>query len=148
MEIYTILVHLHSLLRWIFLLAMVIAIVASLNGKGGFKIAGVGMLQASLWTMVTAHLQLILGLILYFISPKVVFEASSMSNSVLRFFLVEHILVMIIAIVLVTIAHLKAKRRVEPLRQRRVILIYFIISLILILSRIPWPFMNYGGGWI
>jgi hypothetical protein len=148
MEAYTILVHIHSILRWALLVFLIIGILTALNKNGNYMFLGIRLRQVSLWTMATAHLQLVTGFILYFISPKVVFEASSMSNNVLRFFLVEHILVMIIAIILVTIAHLKAKRRVDPIRQRRVILIYFIISFMLILSRIPWPFMNYGGGWI
>jgi hypothetical protein len=97
--------------------------------------------------MLTAHIQLVSGLVLYFISPKVIFDASYMKNAVIRFFLVEHILVMIIAIILITIGYVRSKRISEPRKQRRIILIYFIISLLLILSRVPWPFLNYGGAW-
>jgi hypothetical protein len=148
MSFYAILIHLHSVLRWALLLFLILAIVLSFFKSDEKKFLGVRMMPAALITMIFAHLQLVFGLILYFISPKVIFDASSMGNDVLRFFLVEHILVMLIAIVLITIGYMIAKRRPEVNRKARSVLVYFIISLVLILSRIPWPFMQYGGGWV
>jgi hypothetical protein len=61
---------------------------------------------------------------------------------------VEHILVMLIAIALVTIGYIKAKKATDPRKRNNKILVFFFIALILFLSRIPWPFLGYGGGWI
>jgi membrane protein DedA with SNARE-associated domain len=95
-----------------------------------------------------AHIQLIIGLVLYFTSPKVVFEASSMSSPLLRFFLVEHISLMIIAIILITVGYAKSKRITDIRKKNRTIVIYYAISLVLILAAIPWPFRNLGAGWV
>jgi FlaA1/EpsC-like NDP-sugar epimerase len=105
-------------------------------------------LRPAMWSMVMAHLQLIFGLVLYIISPKVVFSGESMRDPVLRFFLVEHILVMLMAVTLITIGYIRAKKAVDLSKRNSNLLLYFIISLLLILSRIPWPFLSYGGKWI
>jgi len=55
---------------------------------------------------------------------------------------------MLIAIALITIGYIKAKKAVDLAKQNRRILVFFIIALVLVLSRIPWPFMQYGGGWV
>lgn len=146
MEIYQILVHLHSVLRWALLLFVIVAIfyAARASSRG----SGVMSLQPALWSLVMAHLQLVIGLVLYFISPKVIFEGASMQNPVYRFFLVEHSLVMVIAIALITIGYIKARRSTELKKKKNSLLIYFVIALLLMLSRIPWPFLNYGGNWI
>ena len=148
MDIYHLLVHLHSVLRWVLLLFVVMAIILSFPIKSGASRPGFNNLKAALWAMSTAHLQLILGLVLYFISPKVVFDTASMKNPVMRFFLVEHILVMLIAIALITIGYISGKKKTDISKRNRLIVVYFLISLILILSRVPWPFLGYGGGWI
>jgi membrane protein DedA with SNARE-associated domain len=96
--------------------------------------------------MTFMHLQLIIGLILYFISPKVIFSGSSMSDPILRFFLVEHISLMLIAVVLITVGYVKTKK-IEGVKKYRTILIYYVISLLLILASIPWPFRDLGGKW-
>ena len=148
MSFYIFLVHLHSILRWFLLAFIVMAIILSFSKKNGAPGRGFSSLAAGLWSMAIAHIQLIIGLVLYFISSKVIFDASTMKSPVLRFYTVEHILVMLIAIVLITIGYVKAKRAAEPGKRNRTLLIYFIIALLLILSRIPWPFLGYGGGWI
>jgi membrane protein DedA with SNARE-associated domain len=93
------------------------------------------------------HLQLVLGLVLYFISPKVIFDASSMKNGMYRFFLVEHIALMVIAVILVTIGYVRSDRTDQDLKQHKQILIYYGIAFILILIAIPWPFRGFGSGW-
>jgi len=148
MDFYTILVHLHSILRWILLISLLSAIFIAFSKKPTGLLAGPNGLRPALWALITAHIQLILGLVLYFTSSKVVFDATSMKNPVLRFFLVEHLLVMLIAIVLITIGYVKAKKAGDLSKRHRNILVYYIIALILILSRIPWPFLDYGGGWL
>jgi len=93
------------------------------------------------------HLQLVLGLVLYFISPKVVFDASSMKVSLLRFYLVEHIGLMIIAVILITIGYVKSDRTADEIKKYKHVVVYYSIALVLILASIPWPFRGLGAGW-
>ncbi len=84
-------------------------------------------------------------LILFFMSSKVQFSGSMMGNSLLRFFTVEHSLLMIIAIILITMGYSRAKKAPKPFN---VIFNFYVIALILILIGIPWPFREaLGAGW-
>lgn len=140
---YNILIHTHSGLRWLLLLFLIWAIIQAARKAG----PAAGKPFAALMTLIFTHIQLIIGLVLYFTSPKVVFAGSSMQSSVLRFFLVEHIALMLIAVVLITVGYVKAKKAVTAAARHRSILIYYAISLLLILVSIPWPFRNLGAGW-
>jgi membrane protein DedA with SNARE-associated domain len=70
-----------------------------------------------------------------------------MKDTVLRFYLVEHIALMLVAIILITVGYVKAKKKSDPVKKNRTILIYYAIGLILILVSIPWPFRGLGAGW-
>lgn len=137
--------HLHSGLRWVALVALVIAVAHSImvlsRKEGEFK-------RMVFSTAVYAlHLQLLIGLVLLLISPKVQFIEGFMKDGVLRFYAIEHPLMMIIGIVLVTIGHAKAKRATDAVAMAKSVLVYYGIGLFLILLRIPWPWQNYGAGW-
>lgn len=147
MNIYPILVHIHSGLRWLVLLFIIAAIV-----NAGLKLTRKSSSNCNdcafnRLVLIFMHLQLVLGLVLYFISPKVVFDATSMKDSLLRFFLVEHIGLMIIAVILITIGYVKSDRAVDELKKQKQVLVYFSIALLLILVSIPWPFRGLGAGW-
>ncbi|MFM7662498.1 MAG: cytochrome B [Bacteroidota bacterium] len=102
----------------------------------------------NMFAMVSLHIQLVIGLILYFTSSKVSFVDGWMGNKLLRFYGMEHISLMILAIILVTIGHAKAKRTSEPAKKHKTILLFYAIGLILIIASIPWPFRNLGvEGW-
>lgn len=148
MSVFSILIHLHSVLRWLVLLFIVIAIVnasVKLTRKSPEKLKDCIFNRL---TLIFMHLQLVLGLVLYFISPKVIFNAASMKDSLLRFFLVEHISLMIIAVVLVTIGYVKSDRAISEFKKHKLVVIYFSIALLLILAAIPWPFRGLGAGWL
>lgn len=145
MELYPFLLHIHSGLRWLLILALLIAIFKAIAGKF-YKSYSVGT-GANRFAMIMAHLQIIAGFVIYFISPKVVFSASAMKDSILRFYLVEHILMMIIAIALITIGFLRFKRVTSYDKKINSILVYYTIGLLLILAAIPWPFRFPGTGW-
>lgn len=142
-----ILQHAHSGLRWLVLISLMLAIINAIIKTRGSKTFTASDKKLSLFALIFTHLQLVLGLVLYSISPKVVFAASSMSDRVLRFFLVEHISLMLVAIILITIGYSKSKRALSDSKRFRYILIFYAIGLILILAGIPWPFQNYGAGW-
>lgn len=129
--------HLHSTLAIILLLALVISIVITainyFNAKPyNRKIALIGF--------ISAHLQLVIGLVIYFVSPLGMqsFSGENMSNSLSRLYFLEHPLMMIIAIILITIGYSKAKKAKEDYAANRTVFITYTIALILILSRIPW----------
>jgi hypothetical protein len=139
-----ILVRTHSGLRWVVLALMIYAIFNALRKKD-FYVKSDRLLN--MFAMVSLHIQLVIGLILYFTSAKVSFVEGWMKNQLLRFYGMEHILLMIIAIILVTIGHAKAKRASEPAKKHKTILLFYAIGLILILASIPWPFRQLGAGW-
>jgi hypothetical protein len=91
----------------------------------------------------TCHLQLLLGLILYFISDKVnaafqIGMSEAMKNPELRFVAVEHISIMIIAVVLVQVGRIISKKQADAAAKHKKALVFFTIGFVLILSRVPW----------
>ena len=128
------LVHLHNLLRWVVLIAMLFAIVQLLLKKDALK--------ASKVLLISAHSTLVLGLYQYFFGPmgfKLIQAAGmkvAMASSAIRFWAIEHISSMLIAIILITIGHIKYKKGGAP----NTTLILYILALLLIFTAIPWPF--------
>ena len=74
-------------------------------------------------------------------------SAEAMSDRLLRFFTVEHLVGMLIAITLITIGYSRAKRHSTDLKKFRATFWFYLIGLIVILLSIPWPFQGYGTGW-
>jgi uncharacterized membrane protein YadS len=140
------LVHAHSGLRWIALLLLVIAIVNALASKSKNSYVKKDKM-INLFAMIFLHIQLLIGLVLYFISPKVVFVEGWMKVAQARFYGLEHILMMIIAIALVTIGRKKAEKESDSSKKHGKIVVWYIVGLLLILAAIPWPFRNLGPGW-
>jgi uncharacterized membrane protein len=140
-----ILVILHSWLRWILLILLLASIVKSYSGLSSKKALTAGDKKTWLFTMISAHTTLLIGLILLFfgtygIAKGVPEGISVMKNSTYRFFWVEHPLMMIIAIVFITIARGQAKKSIPDTVKYKKAFWFFIIALLLILASIPWPF--------
>lgn len=147
MNIYSLFVHIHSGLRWL-VLAFIIFAIANATFRISWK--SVSTTRDCIFNrlaLILMHLQLVFGLVLYFISPKVKFASGSMKDSVLRFFLVEHIGLMIISVILVTIGYVSSDREVDEMTKHKKIVVYYSIALLLILAAIPWPFRGLGAGW-
>ena len=139
------LVHAHSGLRWIALVLLVAAVVVAIGkwqGRSGYTD---GNRKLYLFTLIAIHTQLIIGLVLLFISPKVNF--SMMSEKLYRFYSVEHTTGMMIAIILITIGYSRSKRATDAITKQRLIGIFYGLGLLLILASIPWPFRIPGAGW-
>ena len=136
---YTGLLHLHSALRWVVLILLVAATLRFLIGWFAKHSFGKGDEKLRLFTLISAHLQLVIGLVLYFISPAVQFNDKTMENDSLRFWSLEHILMMILAIVCITVGHSISKRKEEATAKHRILAIMFTLALVLIFSAIPWP---------
>jgi len=98
--------------------------------------------------MISIHIQLLLGLVLYFLSPKVQFVKEAMSEPILRFYTVEHILLMVVAIIFITLGRKKAEKQTLPARRHKMILRYYGLGLLIIFVAIPWPFIyDVGAGY-
>lgn len=141
------LLHAHSGLRWIVLVLIVWALFKSISGWMGRKEYEKSDRLAALLSLIFTHIQLLIGLVLYFISPKVSFESGVMESSVLRFYTVEHLTMMILAIALITFGFSSAKRLGESLDKHKRIAITYGIGLLIMLASIPWPFRGLGAGW-
>ncbi len=144
---YPILKHAHSGLRWVVLLLLLAAIANAWAKWRSSKQYTDSDRKLALFAFISAHVQLALGLILYFISPLVQFNSNTMSDKILRFYSVEHLITMLLAIAVITIGYSKAKKGVETALKFRSIFIYYLIGLLLILAGIPWPFRIPGAWW-
>ena len=141
---YEILTHTHSGLRWVALILIIFAIYNSITAKEFTKREKL----INLFSMVSLHTQLLLGLVLYFIYPRVIFASGWMKDASFRFYGMEHLAGMLIAIALITVGYVKSKKGTTPAAIYKPIKLFYIIGLILILASIPWPFRaNLGGGW-
>lgn len=149
---YNLLVHTHALLRYIILFFILVAIVKSVRGWACKKAFTPGDKKAALFTLIFSHIQLIAGLILYFISPLVETGLTDMSaamkNKALRFWSVEHILMMVIAIVLITVGYSLSKKASSDSAKHKRIAVFFIFALVLIFIAIPWPWSTVARGWM
>jgi heme A synthase len=141
---YTILLSLHSLFRWLVLLSLLYAIYRAYNGwlrKLPFNRSDNTIRHV---TATIVHVQLILGLWLYVISPLTNYFLDHFNTAVhnrqLRFFGMEHIMVMLTAVIVITIGSVKAKRKLTDRQKFKTMAIWYTIGLLLILSSIPWAF--------
>ena len=138
------LVSAHSGLRWIALVLLLLAIYNAFTAKEYEKKHRL----VNMFAMISLHTQLLIGLVLYFTSDKVQFIEGWMKSPLLRFYGMEHLAGMLIAIVLVTIGHSKSKKAVSSSDKFKSIKLWYVLALILILAFIPWPFRTaLGAGW-
>lgn len=140
---YTGLLHAHNGFRWLVLIALLFAVLLSVSGWAGKRKWGRADNLSGLVLVILMDIQFLLGIVLYaFVSPitKAAFNdfGAAMKNSELRFYAVEHILLMIIALALVHIGRSKSKKDVALEKKHRVSAIFYGISLLLVLAAIPW----------
>lgn len=140
---YTGLLHTHNMFRWLVLVALVLAVLFAFIGWFGKREWSKRDNLTGLLLTIFMDIQFLVGLILYaFVSPvtKAAFNdfGAAMKNPDLRFYAVEHILMMIIALVLVHIGRAKSKKDVANWKKHRVAAIYYLIALVLVFAAIPW----------
>lgn len=140
---YTGLLHAHNGFRWLVLLALVVSVVLAISGWLGKREWKKTDNLFNLILVIFTDLQFLVGLVLYaFVSPltKAAFQnfGAAMKNPDLRFYAVEHILLMVVALVLIHIGRSKSKKASSPEKKHRTAAIFYTLSLVLILAGIPW----------
>jgi hypothetical protein len=137
---YGALTPIHSLLRWVVLILLLTAIIKSLSGLMSKRAYAPSDNKISLFLMISAHTQLLIGILLYFVSPLVQFNGEALKTPEVRFFTMEHSVMMIIAIALITIGRISSKKAATDESKFRKSFIFFLIALLIIFMSIPWPF--------
>lgn len=148
--------HLHSILRWLVLIVALWAIIKMAAGMNGNKVFTASDKRPGLFYLIIIDLQLLVGLYLYFVGPWGYKNIQNqgfgqvMKSSYDRFFALEHVVGMAIALILVHIGYAVTKKMDIPDKNKFTKGFWFyLIALIFILAFIPWPFReNLGRGWV
>ena len=140
---YEIIQTLHSYWAYLVLLILILATGNALFKSIRGKEYSAKDFRISLFTLIVSHLQLLIGLLLYFVSPRLQLFSEFgigeiMKDSVKRLYLVEHPLINIIAVALITIGYSNHKKKLTSQGKLKLIAIFYTIALVLFLSRIPW----------
>lgn len=142
---YTGLQHGHSGLAYLALLSLILVIIWALVGALSGREFQEKDRKIALIAFILCHIQLLVGLILYFVSPvgySLLSGGGAMSHPAARLTALEHPLINIVAIVLITIGFSRAKKLESSKAKFRSIYMLYAVGLVLILSRIPW------GNWL
>lgn len=133
---YTGLFHTHSLLRYFILIALVVVIIKAILGLMNKQPYGKWDNKLGLYLFIFTHMQLLIGLILYFVSPFVKFGPDTMSDKTTRYWTMEHIVMMLIAVVFITLARTTSKRMATDEGKHKRMLIFNGIALAIIVATI------------
>jgi len=141
---YQTLLTIHSYWRWLVLISLLFSISKSVIGfRRNNPYSNFDGLVRKVTVSIT-HIQLILGFILYGISPFIKLFFNDVSTGLhlreVRFFSIEHSLMMLISITLITIGAVKVKHKNKDSQKHKTIVIWFSIALLIILLNIPWEF--------
>jgi uncharacterized Tic20 family protein len=146
---YSTLMFTHSLLRWLVLGAAIYALVRAWRGRtSGAPYTDQDRMGALLFVM-AFHLNVVLGIVIFgFASPttQLAFTdfGAAMKVSAIRFFVMEHPVMMLIAVVIATIGSAKIKRAATDAQKHQRTLVYFGLALLIVMAAIPWPFYPAG----
>lgn len=141
---YTTLQFIHSYWAYLVLFIVLLATINALAGLFTNKEYLPKDFRISLFALIVTHIQLLIGLILYFISPLGLKSISNngmavvMKDATLRLYAVEHITVMLLAVIFITIGYSKHKKKLVSKPKFKTLSIFYTLALILMLSRIPW----------
>jgi hypothetical protein len=141
---YSFLLFSHSLIRWFVLAAVLITLIRSYYGWLSNKTFTKQDNVLRLVTLSIVHIQATIGLVLYCISPIVAYFFSNFKTAVheedFRFFGMEHSLMMLTAVVLISIASISCKKQATDQKKFKILAVWFSIAVLIILFSIPWSF--------
>lgn len=143
MTAYSITLFLHSWMRWAVVISALLVIVQAFRGWSGGVAWDATKARFASWFVNTTSIQLVLGLVLYgFLSPITTAAFSNMGNamkdSVIRFWAVEHMSMMVVAVALAHIGAGRIKKATDDQAKHRAAAIFFTIAIVVILVSIPW----------
>ena len=139
---YAVLKTVHSYWAFLVIITLTFIVINSVISKFSGRAFNTKDLRISLYGLIFSHIQLLIGLILYFVSPW--FDQFSqlgmsiMKNAESRLYLIEHPLINIIAILLITLGWSLHKRQSDSSKKFLRIGLFYGLGLIFLLSRIPW----------
>lgn len=134
----------HSIMRWLVMASLLFSLYRAY--KGYFTNAVFSKTDNALrhWTATIAHIQLMIGMILYFQSPLVSYFLTNFKTAVqdfnMLFFGLIHSSLMLVAIILITVGSASAKRKDTNASKFKTMLVWFSVALIIIIIAVPWPF--------
>lgn len=134
----------HSYWAYLVLLIVVLATINALAGFFSKREYSAKDFRISLFALIVTHIQLLIGLVLYFVSPLGLQNITNngmgevMKDATSRLYAVEHPFVMILTVVFITIGYSKHKKKLLSSNKFKTLSIFYTIALILMLSRIPW----------
>jgi H+/gluconate symporter-like permease len=141
---YPLILAIHSLVRWLVLASLLYAIYCAYSGWLNKKKFSAFDNSVRHITATIAHVQLLIGLWLYFISPIADYflhhYAEALHEREIRFFGMEHISMMLLAVIVITITSVLTKRRPTDMQKFRSMAIGYTLALLIIVSSVPWPF--------
>ncbi|HEY0594147.1 MAG TPA: hypothetical protein VGF40_20415 [Thermoanaerobaculia bacterium] len=139
---YTALLVTHSWLRWAVLILGIVALAGALKKHARKDLEPD---KSSLGFLISADLQLLVGIVLYVLSPYFALLTSSpgeaMGDAGIRYFALEHTVAMLVAIALAHVGRIVGKRSASPNRYRTAAVL-FALALVIMLAAIPWPFLS------
>lgn len=141
---YTTVQFIHSYWAYLVVFVVLIATINALAGYFGNKEYSPKDFRLALFALITTHIQFLIGLVLYFISPLGLQNITNngmgevMKNDLFRLYAVEHPTVMILTVVFITIGYSKHKKKLVSKPKFKMLAIFYTIALVLMLSRIPW----------
>ena len=133
MNTYEIVKSAHSGWRYIVLALLIVAVINALTGWMGNKSYTEGNRKLNVFTLISAHIQFVFGLVLYFLSPL---TKGPMSDALYRYWKVEHISMMIVAVILITVGNARSKKVADGDAKHKNITIFFGLALVLIVAAI------------
>ena len=147
-RMYTALLFLHSWIRWLVIFSGIAALGGAVNGVTTRRAwLPADDLRSRLF-VISLDVQVLIGLILYVISPVTRSGfgdmALTMRDSILRFYVVEHLVGMLIAIALAHVGRARVRKQSDAAKQHRTVLVFVALSLVIMLLSIPWPGMPGG----
>jgi uncharacterized membrane protein YozB (DUF420 family) len=140
---YPFILAVHNIMRWVIVVLAIVALVRAYRGWLGKQAWSQSDRKAGVYFSVALDIQLLLGLILYFgLSPitRVAFSniGAAMRNADARFFLLEHFLYMLIAVILVHVGVATVRRAVDDTAKHRRAAIWFSLAVLVIILGMPW----------
>jgi len=133
----------HSYWAYLILVVLTLAVLKSFFGYFANKDYDANAFRVSLLTLIVSHIQLLIGILLYFSSARFGLWSDLglvevMKNADLRLYLIEHPTINILAVVLITMGYSKHKKKLVSKPKYKTIAFFYSIALVLIISRIPW----------